>query len=108
MRALYYILVDIDLHPYLANAPDGVLKIAITADNCRKNAPIIYIEGKGKADNACSLSLENVYKYSFLKYFEEQKITWILDFIRDIPNFTEKELTQEIVSHGLALVTQEY
>ena len=106
MRALYYILVDIDLHPYLANALDGVLKIGITADNCNKNAPIIYIEGK--AGNACTLSLEDVYKYSFLKYFEEQKITWILDFIRDIPNFTEKQLTQEIVSHGLALVTEEY
>lgn len=86
-----------------------MLKIGITANNCFKNAPIVYIEGKGKgkADNACSLSLENVYKYSFLKHFEEQKIIWILDFIKNTPSFTEDSLKQEILLHGLELVTKE-
>ncbi|SCC25219.1 hypothetical protein [Gilliamella intestini] len=108
MRVSFYILVDIDLHPDLANAYDGVEKIGITADNSRKGKPIIYIQGKGKAGDGCPLSFEAVYKYSFFKHFERLNLIWVLDFLRENPNFTEEQLKQEIVSHGLKLITEEY
>lgn len=63
--------------------------------------PIIYINGKGKASDGCSFSLQEVYKYSFLKRFKRLNITWILDFLQNHSSFTEEELKQKILSHRL-------
>lgn len=46
---LHGLIGDIDLHPAMAIAYDGVEKIGTTTSDVRKNKPIIFIQRKGKA-----------------------------------------------------------
>lgn len=104
----YYILVKEDLVPQYPHSSTGVTEIAISADNEHNNYPIAIMEGKGHGFSGANMSAEEIINsIEFFPLFEKSKIVWILDFIKNTPNFTEDSLKKEISLYGLELVTEE-
>lgn len=101
----YHIIVDQDRYPNMANYTDGALVIGITTES---SSPILIIEGKGKAAEAGQLDILDLNIPGFYDLFVETGTEWVVDFIKNNPNFTEEELVKTIKAHNLPMKEKFY